>query len=41
MNAQNVWLTGTGVGGWEQGGKIQLSTSDNITYTATNFQIRI
>lgn len=40
MTAQNVWLTGTGVGGWTEGGVIQLETVDNITYTKSNFEIK-
>lgn len=35
----NVWLTGTGVGGWTEGGVLQLATTDGVTYTLNNFQI--
>lgn len=34
-----VWLTGTGVGGWTEGGVIQLNSADGVTYTKTNFEI--
>jgi starch-binding outer membrane protein SusE/F len=34
-----VWLTGTGVGGWTEGGVLQLATTDGVTYTLNNFQI--
>lgn len=45
MNAQpyvgtNVWLTGTGVGGWTEGGVIHLNSTDGITYYKNNFEIK-
>lgn len=39
MNAQNIWLTGTGFGGWDEAGRIQLETTDNVTYTKSNIEI--
>jgi hypothetical protein len=44
MNAQPftgtpVWLTGSGVGNWTEGGVIQLNSADGQTYTKTNFEI--
>jgi hypothetical protein len=38
MNAQ-VTITGTGTGGWNQPGNLALTSTDGITWTATNFEI--
>jgi hypothetical protein len=35
----NVWLTGSAFGGWLESGMIKLSTTDGVTYTATNIEI--
>lgn len=35
----NVWLTGSAFGAWIESGVIKLSTTDGVTYTATNIQI--
>jgi hypothetical protein len=35
----NVWLTGSAFGGWVASGVIPLSTTDGVTYTATNIEI--
>jgi hypothetical protein len=35
----NVWLTGSAFGGWVESGVIKLSTTDGVTYTATNIEI--
>jgi len=35
----NVWLTGSAFGDWREAGVIQLSTTDDVTYTATNIEI--
>jgi hypothetical protein len=35
----NVWLTGSAFGGWVASGVIPLTTTDGITYTATNIEI--
>ena len=39
MNAQTVWLTGNGVGGWAEGGQVKLNTTDNVTYTKIGLEI--
>lgn len=39
MNAQGVTLTGNGTGGWNPVGAVVLTSTDNVTYTASNFPI--
>ena len=40
MNAQTVWLTGSGVGGWTEGGMVKLNTTDNVIYTKIGLEIQ-
>jgi hypothetical protein len=39
VDIPNVWLTGSAFGGWVESGMIKLSTTDGVTYTATNIEI--
>lgn len=39
IDIPNVWLTGSAFGGWVESGVIKLSTTDGVTYTATNIEI--
>ena len=39
MNAQSIKLTGSGVGGWTEGGMVTLNTTDNIVFTKTGLEI--
>lgn len=39
LQATKVWLTGSAFGDWAETGVIPLSTTDNITYTASNIEI--
>lgn len=39
MNAQIVKLTGNGVGGWNQAGMVELTSTDGVNYSKTGLEI--